>query len=595
MLTLSFSRQSLDSHKNSHPGELPGSPDPSTQESLTAAPAARPKRLLTLAVTLLLVPLGMGKLSAQQTPYPGYDQQGYTQPSEQAPQQNAAQPQPLTPEQLNQLVAPIALYPDTLVAQILAASTYPAQVADADQWRHAQAYSSLDQIVADADAQNWDPSVKSLTAFPQVLAMMDANLQWTTDLGNAYYNQPQDVLEAVQVMRQRAQASGNLRNAPQQTVTYNQGNIELAPPNPQVVYVPVYNPWAVYGQPVQPYPGFSLLGASGSALSSGIGSSLIRFGLGIAMAAFSHTPWGLLSWGLSWLTHSILFNNSDYLSQSTTVADWGFAYGGPRAFLGRHAFAGQPYNYNRTPASRMPGNRISGDFHRFGEGPRLTARSNETPRSNPSFGQRSEGQRSEGHGQGFDRPSERFPGNQPDRFSRNYQSSERSYTRPTQQAYNYRQSPAARPQQYSRPGYGNGFASDRSSTYARPETTYGRPEPGYGRQVASSVNSRPSDRAFTSSFQRGAYRDPSYRDPSTEKQSHGGGFHLFGHKNGSDNFRGGRAPRSFKAEKSFKPGKAFGKSFKPAKISHGGKSFGGHSHGGGGHFGGGHVGGGHFR
>lgn len=90
--------------------------------------------------------------------------------------QNEA-PQPLTPEQLNQLVAPIALYPDALVAQILAASTYPQQVADADQWRQAQAYASPDQIVAGADAQNWDPSVKSLTAFPQVLAQFGRKIR----------------------------------------------------------------------------------------------------------------------------------------------------------------------------------------------------------------------------------------------------------------------------------------------------------------------------------------------------------------------------------------------------------------------------------
>lgn len=534
-----------------------------------------------------MLPLG-GDLCAQQAPPPGYDQQPYAQPTYPDTQPSEG-PQPLAVDQLQQLVAPIALYPDTLVAQVLAASTYPAQVAEADRWRQAQAYSSSDQIVAGADAQNWDPSVKALTAFPQVLAQMDASLQWTTDLGNAYYNQPQDVLEAVQVMRQRAQAAGNLRTTPQETVSYDQGNIELAPPSPQVVYVPMYNPWSVYGQPVTPYPGFSLLGAIGSFLGSSFGSNLgsslgsspIRFGLGIAMAAFSHTPWGLLSWGLSWLTHSILFNNSDYFSQSTTVADWGFARGGPRAFSERHAFAGQPYNYNRTPGSGTP----SG-YHRFGAGSNLNARSSEGPRSNPTFGQRPNGQRSDG--QRFDRPSERVAGTQPqDRFSRNTQSPERGYARPTQQAYNHMQPPAGRSQQYTRPGYGNGFASDRGSTYGRPGTTYGRPEPSYSRPGAVAANPRQSYRDTGSSFQRGAYRDP-----SPGKQPHSHGFHLFGSKHTSEKFQGGgRTPKRVKAEKSFKPGKGFGggKSFKS------GKSFGGgHSHGGGGHSGG-HSGGGHFR
>ncbi len=91
---------------------------------------------------------------------------------------------------------PIALYPDPLVAQVLTASTYPAQVADADRWRQAQGYAPAEQIAGGADAQNWDPSVKALTAFPQVLAEMDRNMRWTTDLGNAYYNQPQDILQA---------------------------------------------------------------------------------------------------------------------------------------------------------------------------------------------------------------------------------------------------------------------------------------------------------------------------------------------------------------------------------------------------------------
>src|ERR1035438_5052676 len=148
------------------------------------------------------------------------------------PQQNYGQPQPLNTQDLEQLVAPIALYPDTLVAQVLTASTYPQQVADADRWRRAQRYASSEQIAAGADAQPWDPSVKALTAFPQVLAQMDYNLQWATELGNAYYNQPQDLLAAVQVMRQRAQEAGNLQSTPQQAVNYNQGNIELAPVNP---------------------------------------------------------------------------------------------------------------------------------------------------------------------------------------------------------------------------------------------------------------------------------------------------------------------------------------------------------------------------
>ncbi len=102
------------------------------------------------------------------------------------------------------------------------------------------------------------------------------------------------------------------------------------PVNPQVVYVPTYNPWTVYGAQVSPYPGFSLLGALGSFL----GSSPINYGLGIAMSAFSHTPWGWLAWGLNWLAQSVLFHQSNYSSQSTTVADWGFQHNGLHAYAG---------------------------------------------------------------------------------------------------------------------------------------------------------------------------------------------------------------------------------------------------------------------
>ncbi len=255
--------------------------------------------------------------------------------------------QPLNADQLEQLVAPIALYPDALVAQVLAASTYPTQVADADRWRQAQGYAPSEQIAAGAAAQNWDPSVKALTAVPQVLAEMDRNARWTTDLGNAYYNQPQDVMQAIQLMRQRAQAAGNLQNTPQQTVSYDQGNIELAPANPQVVYVPAYNPWSVYGQPVSPYPGFSLLGALGSFF----GSSPVSFGLGIAMAAFNNTPFGWLGWGLNWLAQAVLFNHANYFSHSTTVADWGFAHGGRRAFSQPGTMYGRSNGFNRGPGN----------------------------------------------------------------------------------------------------------------------------------------------------------------------------------------------------------------------------------------------------
>jgi hypothetical protein len=240
--------------------------------------------------------------------------------------------QALSPDRLEQMVAPIALYPDNLVSMVLAASTYPAEISSADQWLHTQGGAPPEQIAAGANAQtSWDPSVKGLTAFPQVLDTLAQNLQWTTDLGNAYYNQPQDVMQTIQVMRGRAQAAGNLQDTPQQEVVVDQGEIQIAPPTPEIVYVPQYNPWAVYGQPVSPYPDFDWVGAVGSA----VGNALIGWGPGIAMDAFAVTPFGWMGWGLDWFSHAIYFGNDVWCPRGYAGRDWGFAHGGAR-YWGYH-------------------------------------------------------------------------------------------------------------------------------------------------------------------------------------------------------------------------------------------------------------------
>src|ERR1035441_4847728 len=465
------------------------------------------RRVVALAIALLLLPLGQGELFAQQAPPPGQEwsqndpynrQYAPDQQSGDGQQPYAQQPYPLAQsrhaEQLEQLVAPIALYPDTLVAQVLAASTYPAQVVDADHWRQVQGYASPEQIAAGADAQTWDPSVKALTAFPQVLAQMDRNLQWTTDLGNAYYNQPQDVLEAVQVMRQRAQAAGNLQSTPQEAVSYDQGNIELAPVNPQLVYVPAYNPWSVYGDQVSPYPGFSLLGALGSFF----GSSPVSYGLGTAMAAFSSTPWGWLAWGLSWLTQSVLFNHENYYSQSTSVADWGFPNGGPRAFSGGGEFAGLSNSYGR-PGGGYNAKRGNGFVHRppytygrTGGGYNATRGNGFVHQPPNSYGRlgngfvhrppnsydRTGGGYNATHGSGFvHRPPYSYATNRPGGgFSRGYQTA--SVARPSLEARNRLQSPFGRQQ----PSY-------RAQTAGYPRGNFGQQSyrASFGRGLAGAL------------------------------------------------------------------------------------------------------------
>ena len=150
--------------------------------------------------------------------------------------------QPLSDAQLDQLLGPIALYPDPLIAQILPASTLPTQIVLAD--RYVSGGGDPNQI----DQQPWDPSVQALARYPNVLKWMDDNLNWTTELGQAFLNQQQDVMDSIQRLRQSAFNLGNLQSTPQQQVINDGGYIEIVPADPQVIYVPVYQPDQVYYQ-----------------------------------------------------------------------------------------------------------------------------------------------------------------------------------------------------------------------------------------------------------------------------------------------------------------------------------------------------------
>ncbi len=217
-----------------------------------------------------------------------------------------------TPEQLDQLVAPIALYPDSLVAQVLAAATFPDQIVEAD--RYVQANPGLkDQALADAvNGQPWDPSVKALCAFPSVLANMDKNLSWTSSLGDAYYNQQQDVMDAVQLMRQKAQQNGALKDTQQQTVTTQGSTIVIQPANPQVVYVPAYNPWGRVR--------ISRRAVAGLVCVSGhlVRRSVLSFGIGFGIGFWGGYGWGWGHWGFDWHNHYAVYNRGRYYSQSRT-------------------------------------------------------------------------------------------------------------------------------------------------------------------------------------------------------------------------------------------------------------------------------------
>ncbi|MDR5779037.1 DUF3300 domain-containing protein [Caballeronia sp. LZ065] len=221
-----------------------------------------------------------------------------------APQPAAANPtQKLSNQQLDALTAPVALYPDALLAQVLMASTYPAQVTDADAWAKANTNLKGDDAVRAVQSQPWDPSVQSLVAFPQALATLASKIDWTTQLGNAFIAQPSDVMDSVQRLRRAAQGAGNLKSNEQQTVKVQQApsttsttsttKIEIVPANPQVVYVPTYNPTVVYGAwPYPAYPPVYVPPPPGYAIATGFVSGL-AFGAGIAVA---NSLWGNCDW-----------------------------------------------------------------------------------------------------------------------------------------------------------------------------------------------------------------------------------------------------------------------------------------------------------
>jgi hypothetical protein len=214
-----------------------------------------------------------------------------------------------SPDELNQLVAPIALYPDALVAQIVAAASYPTEVVEAERWMQQNSGLKGEELAKAADSQPWDPSVKALTQFPSVLATMDKNLSWTSALGEAYVNQPQNVLAAVQVMRQRAQQAGNLKSTPQEAVSTEGQTIVIQPSDPDVVYVPEYDPWDVYGEPLEYYPGW----VEGAFVGPGI-----AFGLGIGVGVFGGFGWGWHHWGADWHGREVEYNHNPYVSRSPT-------------------------------------------------------------------------------------------------------------------------------------------------------------------------------------------------------------------------------------------------------------------------------------
>jgi hypothetical protein len=221
----------------------------------------------------------------------------------------------IPPEQLDSLVAPVALYPDPLLAQVLAASTYPLELIQLRQWLEKNK-TLKDKALADAVAkQPWDASVQALAALPDVVKRLADDIQWTTDLGNAFLAQQTDVMDAVQRMRKKAQDKGTLKTSEQQKVetrvVENKNVIVIEQANPQVVYVPSYDPVVVYGPAYYPYPPIYYPPAGYYAAGMAI-----SFGVGVMMGAFWSGGWG---WGCGWGGNNVYINHNNNFNRNTNI------------------------------------------------------------------------------------------------------------------------------------------------------------------------------------------------------------------------------------------------------------------------------------
>jgi uncharacterized membrane protein YgcG len=283
------------------------------------------KKGLSIVVTLLL-PISLSQAlsgSQSQSSAPTVDNGNPTEAA------------PMSATELQALVAPIALYPDSLVAQVLTASTFPDQVAIADYWVEQNKSLAGSALMQAVDKQSWDPSVKALTEFPSVLDSMSKNLSWTSSLGEAYHNQQADVMTAIQTLRAQAKTAGNLKTTSQVSVVQQSPQvIVIQPINPQVVYVPEYNPAVVYGYPYV-VPAYTY--TPGAVIAAGV----IGFGAGIAVGAMMSggcCGWGYSSWSCGWRGTAVVYHGGAYYGNSA----WhGGYYNG-----GYHNSYGYNNNYN---------------------------------------------------------------------------------------------------------------------------------------------------------------------------------------------------------------------------------------------------------
>jgi len=278
---------------------------------------------------------------------------------------------PMSASELDALVAPIALYPDALVAQILAAATFPDQVAIADYWFQENQTLTGRSLVQAVDKQSWSSSVKALTEFPSVLDNLAKNLTWTSSLGEAYHNQPSGVMAAIQTLRAKAKAAGNLNSSPEiSVVQQTPQTIVIQPANPQIVYVPEYNPAVIYGTPYVT-PGYTAADVAAA--------GVIGFGAGIAVGALAGGGgWGWNSWNCDWHGGAVVYNHNSFYGN--TAWHGGYYNGGYHDSYGYHNA------YNRTTVNNFAGSRNRVNNFNRDDGNFNANRSNSWAHDDSAFG-----------------------------------------------------------------------------------------------------------------------------------------------------------------------------------------------------------------
>ncbi len=386
------------------------------------------------------------------------------------------QAQMLPAEQLNDLVAPIALYPDALLSQVLVASTYPLEVVEAQQWLQRNGSLKGQQLTEAARQQNWDASVQAMVAFPDVLAKMNQDVQWTTALGNAFLAQQADVMAAVQGMRARAQSNGKLSTTPQQTVTTEtqggQAAIEIAPADPQVIYVPQYDPAYVWGPPAWGYYPPLYYGGLGYGFYPGID---IGFYLG-GWGGWGYGGWGW-GWGPNWFGGSLFVNGGFFHRYGFRGGAFAGGFGGGRGLWQHDASHRLGVSYpngqlaarygasslasrsamTRSGSSNSTRSAGAGNWNRFGSGAASPNGNRSVTQGARSAAPQNAGRATSGQWQRFQgaqrnqAPAQSFRGSQYQSQGQRYSAPAQRYSAPTQRYSAPTQRYSAPAQRYSAP------------------------------------------------------------------------------------------------------------------------------------------------